>query len=378
MAETRQYYVVPITPVFVGSGTSLGPEDYYIDGKEMVRFSTAKAIAVMNDGERKQLERFMDGAGMVEGLQMLREIARREAATTTLYRLPVGDGCLDRLKTLSRTSDQAIQTMPHMLESGHGYIPGTAMKGAIRTAILNGWLQQQPNLRDRYQREIWSQGGYLPDSRAMETAILGGGQFESDPFRFLNVRDVAVHPREMRVDSFQMVDRQGEPKGSGIAMFGERLNSAVDGPVCGASVTIPLGKSEVRLPIAGKVEISIETEKRKDPRVANVFGKARTIGFKEQADFCRQFYLGRLRAERERFPNLYWWFDADIESLISKAGIFLRVGRHSHFESASLEGVRKGWNVQLRKAIQEGSTRTVCRLRSGYASPMGWIWLTSA
>lgn len=378
MAETRQYHVVPITPVFVGTGTSLGPEEYYIDEKAMVRFSTAKAIAVMREGERKQLEKFMDGAGMVEGIQMLREVARREASTT-LYRLPVGDECLERLRSLSRTSDQAIQTMPHTLENGHGYIPGTAIKGAIRTAVLSGWLQQQPGLLNRYQREIWAEGTRLPDSRKLEAEILGGGQMESDPFRYLSVRDVSIHPREMRVDSFFMVDREGRPKGDKIAMFGERLACAVEGKPTGSEVEVHHQGRKITLPTAGTVEISIEADKRRDERVKRIFGATRSLDFKEQAALCRHFYLGRLQAERRRFPSLYKWFDPVIESLIATTGVFLRIGRHSHFESASLDGIRKGSNVQLRMPIREGSTRTTCSLKAGSdRTSMGWVLLLRA
>ena len=69
-----------------------------------------------------------------------------------------------------------------------------------------------------------------------------------------------------------------------------------------------------------------------------------------------------------------------IAKSIQERGLLLRVGRFSHFESLSVDNLRQGWNVQARKSITEGSSRTLCRCRpnpdgAGTALPFGWLLL---
>jgi len=382
MAETRRYHVVPISPLFLGTGNSLGPEEYYIDRDHLVRFSTANTIAAMTANERNQLEMQMDGASILDGVTLLRQVARRESAKTTLYRLPAGESFRERLASLNRDSDQAIQTMSHAGDSGHGVLPGTALKGAIRTALLSQWLAEDPGKQSSYRADIQrnQRPGINVDSRKLEADVLGG-EFDSDPFRYLAVRDVTVSVEQMQVDSFQMVGRDGSPKGGGskgkgVAIFGERVRSFIDGnPIIGKPLEIEYKGGPFLFPRAGRVEISIETEKRKDPRVKELFKGAKEITFKQQMLACRTFYSGRLRAERERFPELYRWLTETLADLFANTGTLLRIGRYSHFESASLDGIRMGWNVQKRQPIESGNSRTACPLANGDLAPMGWLWL---
>jgi CRISPR-associated protein Csm5 len=56
----------------------------------------------------------------------------------------------------------------------------------------------------------------------------------------------------------------------------------------------------------------------------------------------------------------------------------LRVGHFSHFESLSVDELRKGYNIKKREPITDmGSTRTRCLMENGKpAMPFGWLMLT--
>jgi CRISPR-associated protein Csm5 len=65
--------------------------------------------------------------------------------------------------------------------------------------------------------------------------------------------------------------------------------------------------------------------------------------------------------------------------------LLLRLGRFGHFESKSLDGVRRGHFPQardpgrrVRQPDEWGSTRTVTRLDDGTPIPFGWVlgWVT--
>jgi hypothetical protein len=60
--------------------------------------------------------------------------------------------------------------------------------------------------------------------------------------------------------------------------------------------------------------------------------------------------------------------------------VLLRLGRFGHFESKSLEHVRRGHVPQARERDRKirqpgewGSTRTVTRLHDGTPIPFGWV-----
>jgi CRISPR-associated protein Csm5 len=94
---------------------------------------------------------------------------------------------------------------------------------------------------------------------------------------------------------------------------------------------------------------------------------------------CNTFYGGRFQAEWSDFAFLrsqaqggpHW-------GISSWDGVWLlRVGRFSHFDSLSVDELRRGWNAQKRMVLEGlGATRTLCQLADGRRmAPMGWVLL---
>jgi hypothetical protein len=374
MLERRQYVMVVLTPVHVGTGVSIGPEEYFLDGDWFVRFSAAQVFGLMTDSERRRYEQLMNGSDFQAGIKLVREVAKRRQAECTRYRVPVGDACRARLEVLLAQRDNAVQTMPHTGDPDRLVVPGTAIKGAIRTALLSEWLQKKPDLVARTERQVWSGSGQrlFVNSRDLESEIIGApkNRMEADPFRFLTVRDARIQTSKMRVDQFQMVGRDGELKsgtaaGGGISIYGERLISLADG----------IGQEEASV---GYVQIGLDEGRQHDSRVHKVLQGATKLCWEDVESRTRAFYRRRLETEMERFPALYEKFQLKRYKVAMENGLLLRIGRHSHFEAASLDGVRRGWQIMPKpgKAIAMGSTRTVCRLQDGNNSAaMGWVWL---
>ena len=374
MLELRQYVMVVLTPVHIGTGVSIGPEEYFLDGDCFVRFSTAHVFGLMSDGERGRYEQLMNGSDFQAGVKLVREVAKRHQTECARYQVPVGLACKTRLEVLSAQRDNAVQTMPHAGDQDQVVVPGTAIKGAIRTALLSEWLQTKPDLVARTERQVWSSPGQklFVNSRDLESEIIGvpKNRMEADPFRFLTVRDARIPASKMRVDQFQMGGRDGKPKsvtavGGGISIYGERLISLAD----------RLGKNQAAV---GVVEIGLDEGRQRDAGVDRVQQGAIKLRWTDVEKMTRAFYSQRLAEEMDRFPTLYEWLKPDQLKLAMENGLLLRIGRHSHFEAASLDGVRRGWQIMPRpgKAIAMGSTRTVCRLQDGSKSAaMGWVWL---
>jgi hypothetical protein len=167
-----------------------------------------------------------------------------------------------------------------------------------------------------------------------------------------------------------MVGRDGEPKGGtgaggGILIYGERLISLAD-------------RLGVKQAAVGVVDIGLDEGRQRDAGVDRVLQGATKLRWTDVEEMTRAFYSRRLAEEMDRFAPLYEWLKPDQLKLAMENGLLLRIGRHSHFEAASLDGVRRGWQIMPRpgKAIAMGSTRTVCRLQDGSKSAaMGWVWL---
>jgi CRISPR-associated protein Csm5 len=141
----------------------------------------------------------------------------------------------------------------------------------------------------------------------------------------------------------------------------------------------------------------------KHPSIKNNLG--RTININTLFDACNRFYWGRMVAEGNRFderasdgaswksiektfplgqledgrvlsinPSVSFWNDPEYLN----RRMLLRVGHFSHFESLSVDELRRGWNARKKEPITDmGSTRTRCVMEKGKdAMPFGWLMLT--
>jgi CRISPR-associated protein Csm5 len=82
--------------------------------------------------------------------------------------------------TLSRTS-----FLPY---DGRPYLPGSSVKGALRTAYLN-FVAQKKTVPQASYTVTDRKGKPKKDSKRLEKALLDGGSFETDPLRLVKVSD---------------------------------------------------------------------------------------------------------------------------------------------------------------------------------------------
>jgi CRISPR-associated protein Csm5 len=177
---------------------------------------------------------------------------------------------------------------------------------------------------------------------------------ELDPLRGLSVSDAVLGANAARVDRATVVKRSGEEDVAGIRMYYERLPAVAD-----------------RMqPAAFEIAIGVDTA------LARRRGEG-TPDWKVEwpllIQHCNEFYRRRWQAERTRFGDIHAGINP---AALPPGAIFLRIGRFSHFESLSVDELREGWNVQARKPMKEGSTRTLCELAvEGGKAPFGWVAL---
>lgn len=376
-----RFRATPLTPIHVGNGDTLAPEDYLIEGDHLIQFNRAATLRDMKPETRRQLEERLER----NDFQAAQEILRKSVQLRHhRCRIQIGaESKADLLKAVGNPLDpvvrqRAVQGFVRNPLTGRPYLPGSALKGAIRTAVVNAFTQKHlPSIKQvvspllenpRDRRNAWKE---------LETEALNFEfrQLQQDPFRLIKVADAELPPDRTRVDKVWPVKRDGEEDTKGIQMHFERLLSRGDGIEDGGFT----------------VELELDEQAIGDARVK----VGRPLDFETIRRACISFYAGRILAERRRFfadaqpPERIFGAQGLIKINLDKVlvaksiqerGLLLRVGRFSHFESLSVDGLRQGWNVQARKPIEEGSSRTLCRCRSttegaSVALPFGWLLL---
>jgi CRISPR-associated protein Csm5 len=376
-----RFRATPLTPIHVGDGNSLAPEDYLIESDHLIQFNRAATLRDMPPETRRQLEERLDR----NDFQAAQEILRKSVQPRHhRCRIQIGaESRADLLKAVGNPLDpvvrqRAVQGFVRNPLTGQPYLPGSSLKGAIRTAVVNAFTQKHlasikpvvsPLLENSSQRRnAW---------KVLETEALNFEfrRLQEDPFRLLKVADAELPANRTRVDKVWPVKRDGKEDTQGIQMHFERLLSRGDGIEEGGFA----------------VELELDELAVGDTRVK----VGRRLDFETIRRACISFYAGRILAERRRFfaeaqpPEPIFGAQGLIKinpdkvlvaKSIQERGLLLRVGRFSHFESLSVDHLRQGWNVQARRSITEGSSRTLCRCRSdtegaSMALPFGWLLL---
>lgn len=335
--ESHAIALTPLTPIHIGCGEDFEPTNYVIDNGILYHFDPA--LVPLTEVDRKALLQAVARPGdeAIRAVQAFFYGKRSQCIEASRLRVPVAEGVAEwyesrvgkvaqreeRGRTISNQLE--IERTAHHPHTGRAYLPGSSLKGAIRTAWLNQIDPGQTIERD---------AGQKPRERGsdIETELLGGG-FSSDPFRQVKVAD-AVGPAVTSRVVFS-VDRDKQPR---LSRTGEQIEKNL------------FVRREV---IVGAQHRALTGEIRFDrlPRVDGARGvpaaDKRIGGFAELARACNRFYGARLDSDlaliRRRFADDPWVDEfahllaglrADLES---GRVILLRAGRHSGAESITLE-----------------------------------------
>lgn len=166
------FHLTPLTPLHIGSGETLEPFEYVISGERMYRFSLEHFMLALDQAEQAA---FVERVGqsvpairsfVIEHADTARKVARWQAAVSgaasELYqgRLSSGVGHPEVLACL-RTGDRL-------------YLPGSSLKGAIRTALLYQTMEKPHAGRD---------------ARYLEQTAFRFRSVQEDPFRAFKLAD---------------------------------------------------------------------------------------------------------------------------------------------------------------------------------------------
>lgn len=385
MSTPRKFLAVPLTPIHIGDGTELLPDHYRLrecsEEQFLELFEPAEVLAAMQPGERAQFIRLL-GSGQLPRMHEL--LQQRVQQGHVRMRIPVSRTSYGELrKALSGT--QRFGAVQPFIRSGlKPFIPGSSIKGALRTAFLSALAEGNQAVHQKLHQEKTMRRKHAVLVR--EAFRMTRNDTAEDPFRFVHVADVPIPEGRTRIDHVQIISRKPGAKTKGIQMHYERLLSLVDvekgkyKEVALKGVMIEVDEEGLRACCAARADAAPHEDISWDRlrRAVNNFHWA--IWQRERQHFAQYFqqnaHLNRIEQD---------WLERIKIAQPHTHGVLLRLGRFGHFESKSVEGLRQGYVPQrkrddrYRRPDEWGDTRTVLPLPTKQGAdavvPFGWLLL---
>lgn len=340
-----------LTPIHIGGSSMWTPEAFKLEDNGLVRFEPSAVVAAMSPAQLRNFNSAVDRGDLAKAQGVLREAA---TGVQEVERIAISRASRREIDTAIRDPGRRGEIHPFIRGGDRPFVPGSSLKGAVRTALLSSWAQPDlPKFQAWLNRERIERGWSGQQSTRLQTDVLGGAM-DSDPFRFVRVADAELPLDHTRIERVSNRKRGGDV--NQMQMHFECLTPGTRFPV--------------RLEVAeDKARRAREKNGSKAP--------SRIIGADDLFAAIDDFYRGRWAAETERFFREPW-----MKPLPAREEdgfpILMRIGRFSHFESASVDGLRRGWRPQAKrqedKTAAEGSTRAVSE-QDGTLVTFGWLVL---
>ncbi len=191
-----------LTPVHIGSGESLGPYEYFIRDGKFNKLNMPKFISSLTPEQRKS---FLDLQDRDEQIK-LRTFPKQNAKKETVdLQIPVS-------KSIENEYNQKISGLQNRLDINlfpqdgvrkKPFLPGSSLKGAFRTAILQMFVKKN------------STQDFRNNEKSFESTILKyANDMKKDVFRALKIPDISLESTETEILDCQMFNPKKPAQGS--------------------------------------------------------------------------------------------------------------------------------------------------------------------
>ena len=307
MKSTTYYCRLKVlSPVHIGCDEVYEPTGFAIDEeqKELIAFEAASFLARL---EQEQLDRFsaICRKGTVQSMLEIYRFIRRHKEHAHGRRVAVPEAFVAHYNKTLKLAPGAVRQQLNKFQlartsyqpvNGKPYIPGSAVKGALRTAVLN--LRNKGKSHPRYRS-----GKQLNDE-------LSGGTFATDPFRLVKVGDfqAADEVRQKIVYAVNRKKRPGEKEARGPYQILEVVEADTEfiGTI---TIQVPPAGAAIRRPVD-----------------------------MDELESALGFYDSELKREKISLKAI--GCDRAVQELHPNGKNLIRVGRHSGAECVTVAGHR--------------------------------------
>ena len=385
--EVHRLFLVPLTPIHVGGGeeAKLLPENYRLRNGMVERLNLRSVLTRMSDGEREQWLKNM-GRDVQSAIP---HIQARADDGDILERIEISPESEEEISSKGQDGLRLNQIDAFFRSAGQPTIPGTSIKGALRTAwaaYCAGKFSTQQRLPDlqewRNVLTLKQRAQYA--ARSIEDIFnLKSDQHtqDSDPFRDLSVADVGLPVEATRIDRVKSWKRnRGKRSGEdgyGFSKSGqihrERLRAVSDGgsPPPILRIEIGLRRTAFR---------RVNDRKRPDPeRVpSDLSVLLRSLEAHHSPLWTREveekFFAG---SAGQRMRQALALFEHLVRDKKDPDAALIRIGWAGHAEAKSIAQLRRVERPQSKgegRYAKEGTSRHVVDLK-GHPVSFGWALL---
>lgn len=333
------------SPVHIGSGEELEPFEYIVKDNHLHRFSFEQFVAALTAEDREKLLQLQKE----QKASVLKDIRHfvRHRVTPGLYRESIAitpsAAEIYENKFLEEANNMRMDTFIKTM--GCPYVPGSSLKGAMRTAVLNLWAQQnhQDESHILKANKLNKYGEWKPD-------------IPMDVFKYFKIPDILLSK------AFTIFSRIANYRLKNNELQETRIQIIKE-------VTHWIPGDEKKEEKSGfELVLQIDEEKMKDLRAET--GR-RDLTF-ETVWKSLDFYKGILKREAEKWSqyneSLKKFYDGfsqylDREGKKGETKV-IKLGYGSGFDAVTIEKIRDD-------RIKHGNSINLCEQRY----PLGWVVL---
>lgn len=370
-----RYKLHVITPVHVGSGVRLGRMDY-VKRKDKFLIIDMQKLAALPEIDPEELSDHL----YLSEFDMDKFLESMKVDPYRVTKYSVDCRCNPQGDILSYIKDC----------NGMAYIPGSSIKGALRTAILWNRIKNSPEMMKDARSAVESaiknsssKGAKAHAAEKLEKLFLGDdpshGNMKAnyDHLRVLRVSDSdLISTKFLEVFAVELMSLSRDAVEDKIFLRKKR-DLFVEALKPGTETFIKIDLDKFLLSDRAVSELRLEVE-----------------DLKELEGITRSYYDKYVRSEIEFFSN-YFGNDLNEEPLVfynkilqlpaKKGGMVLRIGWGGGWHSMTVARLFSELLDDLRRTFKLGKhnvpvfpkTRRLAMLEAG-PQPMGWVWLRPA
>ena len=399
-AEIRKLTISTLSPVHIGCGEDFEPGNFVIHEGLLHALDVETLAAELSEADQKNLLKASEERDPIGAIQRFFKSRSAKFAETSTHTVRVAPAIA---KEYEEKMGRCVQQDSNAFNQFHlartcwlpinnaAYLPGTSLKGSIRTAWLNALIRKNNPLQEREKRDIANtkfdtqkraiDNRNVKDieracrnlARPLQERLLEYRNFEDDPFRLLAISDAIPE-----ADT-------APPLTNILYAVSKKRSTNTDSGQKGPPMRLETLLEAMNEAFFGEIRF-----------LARLNPSAKDVVWKKLCDACNEFYMPQLLAELDH-PLLNAKLDPTWRQLIrgllcedleelknAHQGFLLRVGRHSGAESVTLDGIRSikilGGGGQ--PITYRGST-TQKRFAASSAGadqgllPFGWIWVNA-
>lgn len=378
--------LVPLTPIHIGSGeeAKLHPEDYRLSADGHIERIAVRAVLARLEPEMRSnlLQKFDRNPELFIG-----ELQKRATREDVLERIQISSESANSVDLGGDGHGRRNQIDAFFRSGGKPVLPGSSLKGALRTAWLQALWDRPPDGTGRFMmpdRREWAgmnrsqRSGKARDlERNLFGLARGKNATDTDPMRDVVVTDAPLPANATRIDKVSAWKKENDcyEISSTGQIHRERLRAVIDG---GAPPLIPI-KIGLRSQSVRKDRFKLDPDATHHSK--NAPDSIGTLLAALEAQHCKlwdreleKFFSGTIG---ERMRSVIGLFENFSRSGSSPEAALVRLGFGGHAEAKSLAPIRLIERRQARgdgKFANEGSTRHIVDL-SGNPVPFGWALL---